>query len=147
MTIPFGKYKGKSIQWVYDNDRSYYKWLEGIQLKEPFATKFADFHNSLLQKEREIENGHVYNVLGLIEEFIKDNDEIYGVNVHSVGFEFRFNGISLEEIMNERFSLRYYDNNGVVNVELSKENYDVLYEVMYKYWTEKGKPWQDRGLY
>ena len=49
--------------------------------------------------------------------------------------------------MNERFSLRYYDNNGVVNVELSKENYDVLYEVMYKYWTEKGKPWQDRGLY
>ena len=147
MTIPFGKYKGKSIQWVYDNDKSYYKWLEGIQLKEPFATKFADFHNSLLQKEREIENGHVYNVLGLIEEFIKDNDDIYGVNVHSVGFEFRFNGISLENILSKHYNLRYYDNNGVVNVELSKENYDVLYEVMYKYWTEKGKPWQDRGLY
>lgn len=32
--IPFGKYKGKEISYVYENDLKYYCWLNSIELKD-----------------------------------------------------------------------------------------------------------------
>lgn len=147
MSIPFGKYKDKSIEWVYKNDRDYFKWLEGIPLKEPFASEFTYFHLKLAERAKENENIHTNKALFLIDKFIEDNKPIYGVNVHSVGFEFRFNGISLENIMDKQYTLHYNDDGKYININLNKENYQILYDEMEKYWVKKGKPWQDRGLY
>lgn len=34
-TIRFGKYKGKTIQWIIDNDRNYFNWVKTKILLHP----------------------------------------------------------------------------------------------------------------
>lgn len=147
MSIPFGKYKNKSIEWIYKNDKDYFKWLESIPLKEPFASEFAQFHLDLVIEIENMENAHVNKVLFKIDEYIKNKEPIYYVNVHSVGIEFRFKDISLEDILGKTFTLWYSDKGKHISVNLTKENYNILYNILNNYWQRTGKQTQDRGLY
>lgn len=148
MTIPFGKYKGKSIDWVYDNDKKYFKWLESIPLKDKFAEQFADYHLRLKEIQSKKEASAVQIAKELIKNYVSNKKRVRAVNVHSVGFEFRLGDLSLEDILNRDFTLWYTLPNGThTHISLSKGNYDILYRILDKYWKETGEVWEDRGLY
>jgi len=48
-TMPFGKYKGKTVEWVVSNDSSYAEWvLEKVQsrrLREAIEVALEDFYH------------------------------------------------------------------------------------------------------
>ena len=95
-----------------------------------------------------------------LKKYIKEhNDEydIYGVCVHSVGFEFRLRGrydnlkicyISLEDILSRHYSLYIWDKDmNTYSYKLTESQHEILYRVIHKYWKQTGERFQDRGLY
>lgn len=44
MVMPFGKYKGKTIQWIADNDVLYLDWMMGIDLRGRLFHAVYDLH-------------------------------------------------------------------------------------------------------
>lgn len=139
MTVPFGKYKGKSLEYVYNNDLQYFKWLESVVVKEPLVSRIANFRLHL----QEVENKLVYDTLCKIDKYIDQRKIVYQVNVHNVGEEYRLEDISIEEIVGNHYTLRIKRKSYV----LRKDNYEVLKEVLYSYWIKIGKNTKDRGLY
>jgi len=73
------------------------------------------------------------------KEYISQNEIVYGVNIHCVGFGLRLKDISLEEITGNQFLL----NGQKITKEQHKEFKDILYPVYEK----QGKQQKDRGLY
>lgn len=147
MTIPFGRYKGKSIDWVYNNDKNYFQWLESIPLKDKFAEQFADYHLHLKEIQANKEVLAVQVAKDLIERYVNNKKRVRAVNVHSVGFEFRLGDLSLEDILNRDFTLWYVLDGKRTHISLSKDNYDMLYRILDKHWKEAGEVWEERGLY
>ena len=139
MTVPFGKYKGKSLEHVYNNDLQYFKWLESVAVKEPLMSRIANFRIHL----QEVENKLIYDTLGKIEKYIEQKKTVYQVNVHNVGIEYRLEDINIEEIVGNQYTLRIKRK----SYTLRKDNYEVLKEVLHNYWSKTGKHTQDRGLY
>lgn len=139
MTIPFGKYKGKSIEYVYNNDLSYFKWLVDVARKDPLVTEIAEFYLHL----KENENKLVYNTIDKIEEYISNGERVFSVNIHNVGQEYRIKDISLEEIVGNQYTLWISRK----SYTLHKENFDVLQTILEKYWIQTGRCTKDRGLY
>ena len=139
MTVPFGKYKGKSLEYVYNNDLQYFKWLESVAVKEPLASRIANFRLHL----QEVENKLIYDTLCKIDKYIDQRKMVYQVNVHNVGEEYRLEDISIEEIVGNHYTLRIKRKSYV----LRKDNYEVLKEVLYSYWIKTGENTKDRGLY
>lgn len=95
-----------------------------------------------------------------LKKYIKEhNDEfdIYGVNVHSVGFEFRLYSkddrpklsyISLEDILSRHYSLYMWDKDmNTFEFKLTESQHEMLYRIIDKYWKQTGERFQDRGLY
>lgn len=89
--------------------------------------------------------------LKIIAEEINKGKIVYKVNVHSVGIEYRIYPLSLENIMGQHFTFRYYKEvNGrtrLHELKLSKKEYEIVEEVVEGYWVKHGERWQDRGLY
>lgn len=139
MTVPFGKYKGKSLEHVYNNDLQYFKWLESVAVKEPLMSRIANFRMHL----QEVENKLIYDTLGKIEKYIEQKKTVYQVNVHNVGVEYRLEDINIEEIVGNQYTLRIKRK----SYTLRKDNYEVLKEVLHNYWSKTGKHTQNRGLY
>ena len=139
MTVPFGKYKGKSLEYVYDNDLQYFKWLESVAVKEPLVSRIANFRMHL----QEVENKLIYDTLCKIDKYIDHRKIVYQVNVHNVGIEYRLEDINIEEIVGNHYTLRIKHK----SYTLRKDNYEVLKEVLYNYWLKTGKHTKDRGLY
>ena len=139
MTVPFGKYKGKSLEYVYNNDLQYFKWLESVAVKEPLVSRIANFRLHL----QEVENKLIYDTLCKIDKYIDQRKIVYQVNVHNVGEEYRLEDISIEEIVGNHYTLRIKRKSYL----LGKDSYEVLKEVLYSYWVKTGKNTKDRGLY
>lgn len=139
MTVPFGKYKGKSLEYVYNNDLQYFKWLESVAVKEPLASRIANFRLHL----QEVENKLVYNTIEKIEEYINNKEIVFSINIHNVGQEYRIKDISLEEVVGNQYTL-WVSNK---NYTLHQENFKVLQTILEKYWIKTGKNTKDRGLY
>lgn len=139
MTVPFGKYKGKSLEYVYNNDLQYFKWLESVAVKEPLVSRIANFRLHL----QEVENKLIYDTLCKIDKYIDQRKIVYQVNVHNVGEEYRLEDISIEEIVGNHYTLRIKRKSYL----LRKDSYEVLKEVLYSYWVKTGKNTKDRGLY
>lgn len=139
MAVPFGKYKGKSIEYIYNNDLSYFKWLVDIARKDPLLTEIAEFYLHL----KENENKLVYNTIEKIEEYINNNERVFSINIHNVGQEYRIKDISLEEVVGNNYTLWISGK----SYTLHKENFEVLQTILEKYWTQTGRCTKDRGLY
>jgi hypothetical protein len=77
MKLPFGKYKGKTINWIKENDTSYYNWLESnvkdLELK--YGPKSKKKKEVLLKNEPVVNNTHWNNEFVWNEEWSKDIDE------------------------------------------------------------------------
>lgn len=124
--IPFGKYKGKTLKYIKENDKHYYWWL----LKQD------------CQFLKDVETKRVNEALNKIEKLIKEGRKVRFVNVHCVGEEYRLGGIydiSLEEIVGNQYLLN--------SETISKDNYDKLHKILTEYWIKQGKIVEDRGLY
>lgn len=139
MAVPFGKYKGKSIEYIYNNDLSYFKWLVDIARKDPLLTEIAEFYLHL----KENENKLVYNTIEKIEEYINNNERVFSINIHNVGQEYRIKDISLEEVVGNNYTLWISGKSYI----LHKENFEVLQTILEKYWAQTGRCTKDRGLY
>ena len=142
--IPFGKYKGKSLEWIYFNDKSYFKWLENISkgyIQEAIAEFILRSKDIVKAKQEE----SIKEAKAIINSYIAKGKYVRGVNVHSVGFEFRLGDLSLEDILNRNFTLRYYRNGKPQSVDLTKEQYQELYCILDKEW-KKHEIWEARGL-
>lgn len=139
MSIPFGKYKGKSIEYVYDNDYKYFEWLKSIATRDPLVSEIAEFLCGLQEKENKL----VQRTINKIKKYIGDKEKVFGVNVHNVGWEYRIKDISLEEITGGYFTL-YISKK---RYTLHKDNFEVLKEYLHRYWIETGENMKSRGLY
>lgn len=139
MTIPFGKYKGRSLEYVYDNDYKYFEWLKNTATREPLVSEIAKFLCDLQKRENKI----IQDAIAKIQKYINDGEKVFGVNVHNVGWEYRVKDISLEEVVGEQFTLRILKN----TYTLHKDNFENLRDLLYNYWIKTGKNMKDRGLY
>ena len=143
--IPFGKYKGKTLEWIYFNDKSYFKWLKNIS-KDYIQEAIAEFTLRLKDIVKAKQEESIKEAKAIINSYIAKGKHVRGVNVHSVGFEFRLGNLSLEDILNRNFTLRYYRNGKPQSVDLTKEQYQELYYILDKEW-KKHEVWEARGLY
>lgn len=100
-------------------------------------------------------NTQIDNLISYIKKF-NNKFDIYGVNVHGVGFEYRLYAnsnlkvsyLSLEDIMDNRFSLYVDDiNDKHYSFTLTESQYRKLDSVINVYWKKTGKRFEDRGLY
>ena len=143
--IPFGKYKGKTLKWIYFNDKSYFKWLKNIS-KDCIQEAIAEFTLRLKDIVKAKQEESIKEAKAIINSYIAKGKYVRGVSVHSVGFEFRLGDLSLEDMLNRNFTLRYYRNGKPQSVDLTKEQYQELYYILDKEW-KKHEIWEARGLY
>lgn len=143
--IPFGKYKGKTLEWIYFNDKSYFKWLKNIS-KDYIQEVIAEFTLRLKDIVKAKQEESIKEAKAIINSYIAKGKYVRGVNVHSVGLEFKLGDLSLEDILNRNFTLRYYRNGKPQSVDLTKEQYQELYYILDKEW-KKHEIWEERGLY
>lgn len=144
--MPFGKYKGKPLEWIYFNDKNYFKWLENIS-KDYIQEAIAEFRLRLNDIIRAKQDEDIKEAKTIIDSYIAKGKIVRGVNVHSVGFEFRLGDLSLEDILNRDFTLRYYRNSKLQSIDLTKEQYKELYYILDKEWKKHNEMWERRGLY
>lgn len=133
--IPFGKYKGKEISYVYENDLKYYYWLNSIELKAGFKEAMEKFKQNLFEQERQ----WVLELLEKAKKYRKQRETVFYINIHSVGTQYQIKDINTENILNEAF----YINGKKVN----EENFKILENYLYEENQKLGCPSKDRGLY
>lgn len=137
--INFGKYKGMTLHDIYLNDCNYFNFLKSTN-KIP----------NIKEIENKIIEWYTNEAMDIVDYIIANRIPIYGVNVHSVGFEFRNNYISIEEISGGFRGLKIINPNNIfdsTNVRINEDNYRKLYNKLKLYWDSIGQPRQDRGLY
>lgn len=144
--MPFGKYKGKPLEWIYFNDKSYFEWLENIP-KDYIQEAIAEFRLCLKDIVKAKQEEGIKEAKAIIDSYITKGKNVRAVNVHSVGFEFRLGDLSLEDILNRDFTLRYYRNGKLQSIDLTKEQYQELYYILDKEWKKHNEIWEERGLY
>lgn len=144
--MPFGKYKGKPLEWIYFNDKSYFEWLENIP-KDYIQEAIAEFRLRLKDIVKDKQEEGIKEAKAIIDSYIAKGKNVRAVNVHNVGFEFRLGDLSLEDILNRDFTLRYYRNGNLQSIDLTKEQYQELYYILDKEWKKHDEVWEKRGLY
>jgi DNA polymerase III subunit epsilon len=52
-SIGFGKYKGRSLKWIYENDRDYLNWMKGGDFADETKKMIADVIQGIFPKKKE----------------------------------------------------------------------------------------------
>ena len=136
LTMPFGKYKGKTILEVYNADKSYFDWLNKADLKQPFRHALETFKEALNYEE----GVYVQRMFNKAKNYVNDGEIVYYVNIHCVGEEFRVKDINTEEIIGNQW---FICGKQIKN----KQNFDLLHQFFKKENKKMGEPSKDRGLY
>ena len=137
--INFGKYKGMTLHDIYLSDGNYFNYLKSIN-KIP----------NIKEIENKIIEWYTNEAMDIVEYIIANRIPIYGVSIHSVGFQFRNNYISIEEISGGFRGLEIINPNNIFDstrVRINEDSYSQLYNKLKPYWDSIGQPRQDRGLY
>ena len=133
--IPFGKYKGKTIGYVYNNDIKYYKWLKTIPLKGQLKQNIEDFEQNLAKTERDF----VLQLLEKAKKYREQGELVYYINIHCVGDQYQIKDINTENILNRSFYINCR--------AISKDNFKILEDYLYEENKKLGSPSKSRGLY
>lgn len=107
----------------------------------------AEFRLHLEDTIREKQEQGIRDAKKIIDIFLKEHKQVRAVNVHGVGFEFRLGNLSIEDILNRDFTLRYYKNNKLQSVDITREQYRELYLILREEWRKYTELWEERGLY
>lgn len=131
--LRFGKYKNKSLKYIYNKDPKYIDWLEDL---DNLYENYKDAISDIRWYEEQLVNQMIYSVLDDIERYIKRGEPIYYRDLEAVGCEYIIDYLTIGETCSGQYWL---DNKKYKNINITKDKYEVLKEKLVKYWEEDGK--------
>lgn len=131
--IKFGKYKDKTLKYIYKKDPKYIDWLESL---DNLYSNYRDAIEDIRWYEEQLENKIVYSVLEDIDRYIKRGEPIYYRDLDAVGCEYIIDYLTIGETCSGQ---RWIDNKKYHNQSVKKENYEIIKEKIVKYWEKDGK--------
>lgn len=133
LVLKFGKYKNKTLKYIYNKDPKYIDWLEGL---DNLYENYKDAISDIRWYEEQIENKIIHSVLEDIEKYIKRGEPIYYRDLDAVGCEFVIDSLTIGETCSGQ---RWLDNKKYKNYSLTEDKYNILRDKLEEYWKLDGE--------
>lgn len=133
MILIFGKYKGKDLDYVLEKDKQYIDWIKKNNINQEIIDELNKRHNDKLS----------YFKNKIIEHI--DNKEVpFKQNIHNVGEGFIVKDLHIEEVIGNQYCVYDFKHE---TLNLSKDEYNELKDILEPYWLNSSQNWMSRGLY